>query len=252
LRRFVPSYPLAIQANPSGTNLERDAFLKKYDLKDDNPLPVDVTIQEGSACFIVLDEKGVNATRYCTVDGSPLSVNASFPTQYAGISAQMAEAEKGLKEANFLPKDSAVLVLKTISEIEDPKHIESCKPTGECPADMLGTLVQPPSAASGGGQPTAQIIAALRVLQPMQFADTAPILKGDYVVRAWYDADKVFIGATISGLPNAGVDQQIPAIPPTFVSKEGAADELLSEISGYHIRPKGPAYSRGIALELPC
>jgi hypothetical protein len=226
---------------PQVRNPERDAFLKKYDFKDDFPLPVDVTIQEGSACFIVLgDSAGTKATRYCTIDGSPLSVSANFTGQYSEIRSEMQQTEARLKD--FLLGDT-VLVTKTISEIEDHNAIKGCGLEKRCGADMLGAPVKRSSASGAGGSSTTQIIAALRVFRTMNFAGAAPILPGYYVVRTWYDGNKVFIGATISGLLNNGdkvIDQWIPAIPPAFVSDKGTADELWSEISGFRPWEGGP------------
>lgn len=168
-----------------------------------------------------------------TTTTDALSVADSFPAQYGELQDLITASIAHISYAAPVQLD------QVISTIEDPQRLQDCANATvdtqqtACASDIL---IAPVTQAEFDAQfnildaqvaplssPTSINVAIVKVLQPITIS-TGVIEPGDYQVDYWFDTDKVFYAATLTGLTDSDVvvtNQQAPAVPVSFVNTDG-------------------------------
>lgn len=172
---------------------------------------------------------------------SSLSVQDSFPAQYADLQNIIVAA------AAHIGFQAPLAIDQTLSTIQDAQRIQDCADAvGECTSDIVAAPVpldyfeqqynekfggdngddddeEESATAASSSPPTPIALGVVSVLQPIEYS-TGIVQPGDYRLDAWFDTNGVFFAATLTGLTTNDspvVNQQIPAIPATFIDAVG-------------------------------
>ena len=101
-----------------------------------------------------------------------------------------------------------------------------------CGSDIIVAPLNPSSFVEGPG--VTSPIAVAKVLLPIQIIDdTGTVLDviqpGDYRMDYWFNADGLFLAATLTGFTTGNntsvpdvINQQAPAVPATFINADGS------------------------------
>jgi len=241
---------------PQILNPERDAFSEEFGDLGEAP-ESGVAISAEGVCFVVNDTAVVASgpMRYCSIPGSattiafggaidfafpfpasqitdptsPLSVRDNFPAQYAELQDEILETAE---RVSYMEDD--IQMDQIISTIEDPDRIQACANalTQEtCGSDIIVAPLAPDNFVEGPGVTTP--IAVVRVILPIQVIDGSGtvldvIQPGDYRMDYWFNADGLFLAATLTGFTTGNntnvpdvINQQAPAVPATFINADG-------------------------------
>jgi hypothetical protein len=175
------------------------------------------------------------------VSPASLSVQDSFPTQYTDLQNMIVAA------AAHIGFQAPLALDLTLSTIQDAQRIQDCaSAVGECTSDIVAAPVpldyfeqqynekfggdngddddeEESATAASSSPPTPIALGVVSVLQPIEYS-TGIVQPGDYRLDAWFDTNGVFFAATLTGLTTNDspvVNQQIPAIPATFIDAVG-------------------------------
>jgi hypothetical protein len=219
------------------------------------PAPASASsIFAGGVCFVATTADG--PIKYCSTasasdDSTQLSVTDNFPSQYADLQDLISPVAAQFGLLDVIQMD------QIISMQEDFQHIQECASAltqQACGADMVVAPVSEQyfeqqynekfgegdeddedngdNGDNGGDQsPAPFAVGVLKILRPVD-ASGGTVEPGDYRVDYWFDANGVFYAATLTGVrtDNTQVtNQQIPAVPATFVNADG------TELPGAHI-----------------
>jgi hypothetical protein len=86
--------------------------------------------------------------------------------------------------------------------------------------------------------PVAIESAVVKVLKPIELPSGGTVQPGDYVMHFWFDSNAVFYAATLTGVTTDNVvitNQQIPALPATFIDKRNGLKQPSSQISAWKV-----------------
>lgn len=175
------------------------------------------------------------------VSPASLSVQDSFPTQYTDLQNMIVAA------AAHIGFQAPLALDLTLSTIQDAQRIQDCaSAVGECTSDIVAAPVpldyfeqqynekfggdngddddeEESATAASSSPPTPIALGVVSVLQLIEYS-TGIVQPGDYRLDAWFDTNGVFFAATLTGLTTNDspvVNQQIPAIPATFIDAVG-------------------------------
>jgi hypothetical protein len=232
--------------NPERTNSPYEEFQSL------EPAPASASsIFAGGVCFVATTADG--PIKYCSTasasdDSTQLSVTDNFPSQYADLQDLISPVAAQFGLLDVIQMD------EIISMQEDFQHIQECASAltqQACGADMVvapvseqyfeqqynetfgeGDEDDEDDGDNGGDQsPAPFAVGVLKILRPVD-ASGGTVEPGDYRIDYWFDANGVFYAATLTGVrtDNTQVtNQQIPAVPATFVNADG------TELPGAHI-----------------
>lgn len=234
LGRDSSTVPLRFRRIPQVRNPERDRFLRKYGLVEDDKFNIELGISADTVWFVVLqDAQGKHAVRYRPEGDSVLSTRRNFPDQYGKLVAILQETAETLRDGGLLNRHE-VDFRKIASMIEDSVHIDACTGQAPCDPDIIGA---PTAVSANQLDSNSLIVGVMRVVQAVNI-DDVNIKQGSYAITYIFGDDGEFIGATISGVTDDGLDvydQQIPAIPAFFVNAHDEGFAISSDISAWKV-----------------
>jgi hypothetical protein len=247
--------PETINPERTGSSVDYEEFRITGSLP-----PSAATISANSVCFVINQTAVVSSgpTRYCSSDtssaflsssaplinlGSPLSVAASFPVQYADLQNRINAAAARISYTS--PLDMSQI----LSTIEDAQRIRDCANArgdaaikAACSSDII---VAPATQAHLQQQldnvlgvslsaPTPIDVGIVRVLKKIVIPTITPagsvtIQPGDYRLDYWFNVNGAFYAATLTGLDaddNPVINEQAPALPAIFIDAAGEQQPL--------------------------
>jgi hypothetical protein len=212
----------------------------------------------GGVCFVATTVDG--PIKYCSNpfasdDSAQLSVRNSFSTQYGKLRDLIGPV------AGQFGLQNVIQLGHIISMQEDVQHILDCASTLTQQACGADVVVAPVTAqyfqqqfndqfgegdedeGDNGGdasssQPTPIPVGVVKVLRPVDVSTGGTIQPGDYRIDYWFDANRVFYAATLTGFmtDNTQVtNQQVPAVPAALINAPNSPPQPATQISACRI-----------------